>query len=87
MANHPSAKKRIRRNARRTEVAGARVTRIRSFVKKVEAAIAGGDKAAARAALKSAQPELHRGVSAGVLHRSTAARKLSRLNARIKSMG
>lgn len=87
MANHPSAKKRIRRNARRTEVVGSRVGRIRTFVKKVEAAIASGDKTAAQDAFKSAQPELHRGVSAGVLHRGTAARKLSRLNARIKAMG
>lgn len=86
MANHPSALKRIRRNARRAEIVGARVGRIRTFVKKVETAISGGDKAAAREAFKSAQPELHRGVGAGVLNRSTAARKLSRLNARIKAM-
>jgi len=86
MAHHKSAKKRIRSNARRAEVNRARVSRIRSFVKKVETAIAGGDKAAAQAALKEAQPELHRGVRAGVLHDNTAARKLSRLSARIKAI-
>lgn len=86
MANHASAKKRIRSNARRTEVNGARVGRIRTHVKSVELAITTGDKDAAQAALKQAQPELHRGVRAGVLHRSTAARKISRLSSRIKSM-
>jgi len=86
MANHLSAKQRIRRNQRRSLVNGARIGRVRSFVKKVETAITGGDKAAARAALKDAQPELHGGVRAGVLHRNTVARKLSRLNARIKAM-
>lgn len=86
MAHHKSAKKRIRSNARRADVNGARVSRIRSFVKKVETAIAGGDKAAAQDALKAAQPELHRGVRAGVLHDNTASRKLSRLSARIKAL-
>ena len=86
MANHASAKQRIRRNGRRNTINGARIGRIRTFVKTVEAAIASGDKTAARDALKSAQPEMHRGVSAGVLHANTVARKLSRLNARIKSM-
>lgn len=86
MANHPSAKQRIRRNERRNQINGARMGRIRSFVKKIETAIASGDQAAAREALKTAQPELHRGVRAGVLHRNTVARKLSRLNARIKTM-
>ncbi len=86
MANHPSAKKRIRRNARCAEVNGARVNRIRTYVKTVELAIAKNDKSAAQAALKLAQPELHRGVRAGVLHRSTAARRLSRLSSRIKTM-
>ncbi|MBL0923546.1 MAG: 30S ribosomal protein S20 [Sphingomonadaceae bacterium] len=79
MANTPQAKKRIRRNARRTEVNGARVSRIRTFVKKVEAAIEAGDKAAATAALAAAQPELARGVSKGVLHKNTASRKYGRL--------
>lgn len=86
MAHHASAKKRIRRNQRRAEINGARVGRIRTFVKKVEQAISGGDKGAAQTALREAQPELHRGVSAGVLHRNTASRKLSRLSARVKEM-
>ena len=86
MANHKSAKKRIRRNARRAVCNGARVSRIRTFLKKVELAIASGDPASARAAYRSAQPELHRGVGKGVLHRNTAARKLSRLSTRIKAM-
>lgn len=86
MAHHASAKKRIRRNERRAEINGARVGRIRTFVKKVELAISGGDKTAAQSALRDAQPEMHRGVSAGVLHRNTAARKLSRLSARVKAM-
>lgn len=86
MANHASAKQRIRRNDRRSEINGARVGRIRSFVKKIETAIASGDKNAARDALKSAQPEMQRGVSAGVMHRNTVARRISRLNARIKAM-
>lgn len=86
MAHHKSAKKRIRRNARRAEVNGARVSRIRTYIKKVETAIAGGDKATAEAALREAQPELHRGVGKGVLHRNTAARKISRLSARIKAL-
>ena len=87
MANHKSAQKRIRSNARRAERNRSRVSRIRSFVKKVETAIAGGDKAAADAAFKEAQPELHRGITKGVIHRNTAARKISRLSARIKALG
>ncbi|HET8613143.1 MAG TPA: 30S ribosomal protein S20 [Sphingomonas sp.] len=83
MANTPQAKKRIRRNERRNEINGARVSRIRSFVKKVEQAIASGDKAAAEAALKAAQPEMARGVSKGVLHKNTVARKMSRLSKRV----
>ncbi len=79
MANTPQARKRIRRNERRAEINGARISRIRTFVKKVESAIAGGDKAAAAEALKAAQPELARGVARGVLHKNTAGRKLSRL--------
>jgi small subunit ribosomal protein S20 len=86
MANHKSAKKRIRRNARATEVNGARMARIRTHVKKVEQAIASGDKPAAAEALRVAQPEMHRGVSRGVLHRNTVARKLSRLSSRIKAL-
>lgn len=87
MAHHKSAKKRIRRNGRRNVINGDRVGRVRTFVKAVEAAIASGDGQAAKAALQSAQPELHRGVRAGVLHRNTVARKLSRLSARVKSLG
>ncbi len=87
MAHHKSAKKRIRRNAHRFEINHARISRIRTFVKKVEKAIASGDETAAKSAFAEAQPEMHRGVSKGVLHRNTVARKLSRLNARIKSLG
>ncbi len=79
MANTPQAKKRIRRNEKRAEINGNRIGRIRTFVKKVESAIAGGDKSAAADALKAAQPELARGVARGVLHKNTASRKLSRL--------
>lgn len=79
MANTPQARKRIRRNERRAEINTNRVSRIRTFIKKVELAIAGGDKSAAAAALKEAQPELARGVARGVLHKNTAARKMSRL--------
>jgi small subunit ribosomal protein S20 len=86
MAHHKSAKKRIRQTERRTEVNRARVSRIRTFVKKVELAIAGGDSTAAQAALKEAQPELMKGAQAGVLHKNTAARKVSRLVARVKDM-
>ncbi len=86
MANTPQAKKRIRRNANRAAINGARTSRIRNFVKKVETAIAGGDKAAAADALKAAQPELARGVARGVLHKNTAARKMSRLTKRVSAL-
>lgn len=86
MAHHKSAKKRIRQIERRTDVRGARTSRIRTFMKKVETAIASGDKTAAQAALKEAQPEIQRGVVRGILHRNTASRKLSRLSARIKAL-
>jgi small subunit ribosomal protein S20 len=86
MAHHASAKKRIRQTERRTEVNRSRVSRIRTFVKKVELAITGGDKAAAAEAMKAAEPELMKGVQAGVLHKNTASRKVSRLVARIKSL-
>ncbi len=86
MANTKSAKKRIRQIERRTEVNRARVSRIRTYLKKVELAIAGGDKDAAAAALRAAQPELMRGVSKGVLHRNKAARTMSRLSARLNAM-
>lgn len=86
MANTPQAKKRIRRNARRADVNGARVSRIRTFVKKVESALESGDKPAAESALKAMQPELARGVAKGVLHKNTAARKFSRLTKRIAAL-
>jgi small subunit ribosomal protein S20 len=86
MANTPQARKRIRRNDRRAEINGNRLGRIRTFVKKVEAALAGGDKVAAAEALKAAQPELARGVARGVLHRNTASRKLSRLTKRVAAI-
>ena len=81
-----SAIKRVRRNKRREDVNAARVGRIRTFIKKVETAIAGGDKTAARTAFGQAQPEIMRGVTKGVLHKNTASRKIARLNARIKSL-
>ena len=86
MANHKSAKKRILRNTNRALINGARVSRIRTFVKKVDAAIAAGDADAAREALRAAQPELQRGVSRGVLHKNTVSRKISRLAARVKAL-
>lgn len=87
MANTPQARKRIRRNARRTEVNGARVGRIRTFIKKVELALEGGKQDEAAAALKAAQPEIARGVAKGVMHKNTAARKISRLTKRVKALG
>jgi small subunit ribosomal protein S20 len=86
MANHLSAKKRIRSNARRADVNRDRVGRIRTFVKVVELAIASGDKKAAETALRAAQPELARGTRAGVLHKNTMSRKMSRLAARVKAI-
>lgn len=86
MANTPQAKKRIRRNDRRAEVNGARVGRIRTFIKKVEAALESGDKTAAAAALHQVQPELARGVARGVLHRNTASRKFARLTKRVTAL-
>ena len=86
MANTPQAKKRIRRNANRAEINGARVSRIRTFVKAVESALVAGDKKAAAEALKAAQPEMARGVARGVLHKNTASRKLSRLTKRVAAL-
>ncbi|MEA1618372.1 30S ribosomal protein S20 [Erythrobacter sp. T5W1-R] len=86
MANTPQAKKRIRRNARRADINTARISRIRTFIKKVEAACESGDKEAAAAALKAAQPEMARGVSRGVLHKNTVARKMSRLTRRVAAL-
>jgi small subunit ribosomal protein S20 len=87
MANTPQAKKRIRRNARRAEVNGARISRIRTFIKAVESALAAGDKTVAAEALKKAQPELARGVARGVIHKNTASRKFSRLTKRVSALG
>ncbi len=87
MANSPQAKKRARQNLRRYEINKARRSRIRTFLRKVEEAIASGDKEAANAALRAAQPELMRGVTKGVVKKNTAARKMSRLSARIKAIG
>lgn len=86
MAHHKSAKKRIRQTERRTDVNDARTSRVRTFVKKVETAIASGDKAAAASALRAAEPELQRGVTKGVVHRNAASRKISRLSKRIKAL-
>ena len=86
MANTPQAEKRIRRNDRRAAINKARVSRIRTFVKKVESSLAAGDAAAAAAALKAAQPEMMRGVAKGVLHKNTVSRKISRLSARVKGL-
>ena len=85
MANHASSKKRIRRNANRAVINTARRSRIRTFIKKVELALSAGDAAKAQEALKAAQPEMDRGVSKGIMKKNTVARKLSRLNARIKA--
>jgi len=87
MANTPQARKRIRRNANRATVNGARVSRIRTFIKQVESALAAGDKDSARTALQRVQPELARGVAKGVVHKNTAARKLSRLTKRVVALG
>ncbi len=87
MANTPSAKKAVRKIARRTEVNKARRSRVRTYIRKVEEAIAGGDKDAAAAAFKAAQPEIMRSVSKGVMKKNTAARKVSRLSAGVKKIG
>jgi len=87
MANTPQSKKRARQNQRRLDINKARRSRIRTFLRKVEEAIASGDKDAAALALKLAQPELMRGVTKGVYHKNTASRKMSRLAARVKTIG
>ncbi len=87
MANSPQAKKRARQNAARYAVNKMRRSKIRTELRKVEEAIASGDKDAAMAALKAAQPELMRGVTKGVYHKNTASRKMSRLAARVKAIG
>jgi small subunit ribosomal protein S20 len=86
MPHHKSAEKRLRQTDKRTAVNRARMSRVRTFVKKVETAIASGDKAAAQSALQLAQPELHRATTKGVLHKNTVARKLSRLATRVNAL-
>jgi small subunit ribosomal protein S20 len=86
MPHHKSAEKRLRQTEKRTVINRARLSRVRTFVKKVETAIETGDKAAAQSALQLAQPELHRATTKGVLHRNTVARKLSRLAIRINAL-
>ena len=87
MANTASARKRIRQTVKRNARNSARRSRVRGFLRKVEEAIAGGDKDVAREAFRAAQPEMHRAASKGVFHDNKVARKLSRLSARIKSLG
>lgn len=86
MANTPQSKKRARQIERRTDVNKARRSRIRTFIRKVEEAIASGNADAAKEALQAAQPELMRGVTKGVVHKNTASRKISRLAARVKTL-
>jgi len=86
MANHKSSEKRIRRNARRTDINVSRRSRIRTFIKKVESEIESGNVDAAKQAFAQVQPEMDKGVSKGIFHKNTAARKLSRLSARIKAL-
>ncbi|MEZ5715383.1 MAG: 30S ribosomal protein S20 [Paracoccaceae bacterium] len=86
MANSPQSKKRARQNDRRAAVNKARRSRIRTFLRRVEEAIASGDKEAATAALRAAQPELMRGVTKGIFHKNTASRKMSRLSSRVKAL-
>jgi small subunit ribosomal protein S20 len=87
MANIKSAKKRVLRSQRQAEVNRTRISRVRTYIKRVEQAIAGGDAAKAKDALREAQPEVMRGAQKGVLHRNAAARTLSRLSARVKALG
>ena len=86
MANTPSAKKRVRQLARKTEVNKARRSRIKTFIKNVEESITLGDLSTATAALKRAQPEIQRGVTKGIFHKNAASRKISRLSKRVKSL-
>ena len=87
MPNIASAKKRMRQTEKRTAVNHARMSRIRTITRTVEEAIQAGDKAAAETALKAAEPEIMRGVSKGVIHKNTGARKVSRLNKRVSKLG
>jgi small subunit ribosomal protein S20 len=86
MPHHKSAEKRLRQTEKRTAINRARLSRVRTFVKKVETAIGSGDKEAAQSAFRVAQPELHRATTKGALHKNTVARKLSRLAARINAL-
>jgi small subunit ribosomal protein S20 len=86
MANHKSAEKRARQTDRRTVANNARRSRVRSSIKKVQEAIAAGDKKAAAEALRAAQPEIQRGADSNVLTKNAAARRVSRLAHRIKAM-
>ena len=87
MANTPQAKKRIRRNTVRAAINHSRISRIRTFIKAVETAVAAGRKDEAAEALRAAQPEIARGVARGVLHRNTASRKFSRLTKSVAALG
>ncbi|MBP1851467.1 30S ribosomal protein S20 [Rhizobium halophytocola] len=86
MANTVSAKKATRKIARRTDINKARRSRVRSFLRKVEEALAAGDAGVAKQALQAAQPELHRAASKGVMHANTVSRKISRLASRVKAL-
>lgn len=86
MANSASAKKAVRKIQRRTVVNGARRSRVRTFIRKVEDAIASGDANAAKQALAAAEPEIMRAVSRGVMHKNTGARKVSRLSRRVRAL-
>ena len=86
MAHSLSAKKRVRRTQRQTEVNTRRLSTVRTYIRKVEEAIASGNADAAKEALRNAQPELMRGVTKGVVHKNTASRKISRLAARVKAL-
>ena len=86
MANTPQAKKRARQNERRAAINKARRSRIRTFLRAVEEAIESGDKDAANTGLRAAQPELMRGVTKGIYHKNTVARKVSRLSKRVKAI-
>ena len=85
MANHASAKKRARQNPKRATVNSNRRSRLKTFIKKIEVALLAGDMTGAKAALKAAQPELDRAAAKGILHKKTAARKMSRLSAKVKN--
>lgn len=87
MANTKSAQKMVRKIQKRTAVNGARRSRMRTFLRKVEDAIKAGDASAAREALQNAQPEIMRAAQKGIIHKNTASRKVSRLSSRVKALG